>query len=277
MQWRGELGVGYQYDTNVSVDEVDISSGESDYAWITDFELGFKRALSEKTELSLNYDISQSSYEQFSRVDRQTQIIGADINRDINSSNVGVSTYYIDSKLDGEGFLEYLRVSPYVSGFLAKKWFARGAYVYSERSIDERPQRDAQTHTGEADLYFFHRGLRSYVNLGYRYRGEDAAAAELDFSAHSLKLRYIRRVELWGKRAKTELSLRYEIRDYRNTEPTIGEPREDDRLRWKLDFELPLSKRLTWQCYYSSGDYVSNLPRADFTQTIVGTRLQFAW
>ena len=60
-------------------------------------------------------------------------------------------------------------------------------------------------------------------------------------------------------------------------EPTIGEPRNDDRLRVKADLEWLLTPHVTWQLYYSYGDYESNLPRADFTQTIIGTRLQYAW
>ncbi|CAN0594612.1 unnamed protein product, partial [Ectocarpus sp. 12 AP-2014] len=80
-----------------------------------------------------------------------------------------------------------------------------------------------------------------------------------------------------GKRAKAEIALRYEVRDYLSDEPTIDEPRGDDRWRWKLDFEIPLSERFTWQSYYSYGDYISNLPRADFTQNILGTRLQYRW
>lgn len=276
-RWRAELGVGAEYDTNVTVDEVDVSSGQSDYARTLDVELGVKHNFSEKTAASLNYDISQSSYNEFSRVDRLTQILGADINTDLGGSNAGVSAYYIDSQLDGEPFLRFVRASPYVSGFLSRRWFARGAYVYSEREIDQRAERDARTQNGEIDVYFFQRGLRSYFNLGYRYRDEDAVADELDFRAHSIKLRYIRRFDLWQQQAKAEFAVRYEIRDYESDEPTIEEPRQDDRVRWKLDLEMPLSKRVAWQWYYSYGDYVSNLPRADFTQTIVGTRLQFSW
>jgi hypothetical protein len=276
-RWRAELGVGAEYDTNVTVDEVDVSSGQSDYAGILDFELGVKHTFSEKTQASLNYDISQSSYSEFSQVDRLTQILGADINTDLGGSNAGVSAYYIDSQLDGEPFLRFVRASPYVSGFMSKRWFARGAYVYSEREIDQRTERDAQTQNGEIDVYFFQRGLRSYFNLGYRYRDEDAVADELDFRAHSIKFRYIRRFALWEQQAKAEFAVRYEIRDYQSDEPTIEEPRQDDRVRWKLDLEMPLSKQIAWQWYYSYGDYVSNLPRADFTQTIVGTRLQFSW
>ena len=176
-EWRGEVGVGAEYDTNVSVDEVDVTSGEADSAWLVDFELGVTQPLGKQTDLNLNYDFSQATYERFSRVDRQTHILGADVGTDLGKANTGISAYYINSRLDGEPFLEYLRVSPSLSGFLARKWFARGAYVFSERTIEDRADRDATTHSGEADLYYFHRGLRSYFNIGYRYRDEDATAA----------------------------------------------------------------------------------------------------
>ncbi len=275
--WTLEAGAGLEYDTNVSVSEVDLSSGESDYALTADFQIGVRQRFSERTQGSLTYDISQSNYREFSRVDRLTHFLGADLNTEIGGASAGISAYYIDSRLDGDGFLSFLRVSPALSGFVSQRWFARGAYVYSERSIDERPRRNALTHAGEIDLYYFHRGLRSYANVGYRYRDEEAVADEFDFGAHSFKLRYIRRFDLFGRQAKAEAALRYELRDYRNDEPTIEEPRNDDRLRWKLDFEIPVSSHFTWQWYYSYGDYTSNLPRADFTQTIVGTRLQYQW
>lgn len=275
--WTVEAGIGFEYDTNVSVDEVDLSSGQSDYALTTDFQLSARHRFSERTQGNLTYDISQSSYREFSRVDRITQLLGADIGTQIGSASAGLSAYYVDSRLDGDAFLRFLRLSPALSGFISQRWFARAAYVYSQRDIDGRSQRNADTHAGEVDFYYFHRGLRSYANLGYRYRDEEAIADEFDFSAHSIKLRYIRRFELLGRQAKAEAAVRYELRDYRNDEPTIGEPRADDRLRWKLDLEVPLATHFTWQWYYSYGDYVSNLPRADFIQTIVGTRLQYRW
>ena len=92
--------------------------------------------------------------------------------------------------------------------------------------------------------------------MGYRFRDENATAPELDFRAHALKLRYIRRFEMLGRQAKGELALRYERRDYRSEEPSIGIRREDDRWRWKVDFELPLSEKLVWQSYYTYGDYI---------------------
>ncbi|MEM1187232.1 MAG: surface lipoprotein assembly modifier [Pseudomonadota bacterium] len=275
--WRLEAGAGVEYDSNVSVDEVDLSSGQSDYAITADFKISARHRFDSATVGTLTYDVGRSDYSEFSRVDRLTHIVGADVSTDLGKSSAGLSIYYIDSRLDEEAFLNFLRVSPSMSGFLSQRWFARGAYVYSERDIDARPLRDASTHSAEADLYYFHRGLRSYANVGYRFRDENAVADELDFLAHSLKFRYIRRFDLWKRKAKTEFALRYEVRDYRSEEPTISERRKDDRLRLKLDFEIPINDRFTWQAYYSYGDYESNLPRADFIQTIVGTRLQYTW
>lgn len=275
--WSAKVGAGREYDSNVTVSEVDSSSGESDYAWTMDLGVGVNQSLGEKTDLSLNYDFSQSLYDEFSLVDRQTHIVGANLSTDLTRTKAGLSAYYISSRLDGDPFLEYLRLSPSLSGFISKRWFARSAYVYAERSIDGRSDRDANTHSLEGDLYYFHRGLRSYFNIGYRYRDEDTVLDALDFRSHGIKIRYIRRFAIGSTQAKGEVSWRYEERRYLSPDPVISTERSDDRGRFKLDLEVPLGNRTTLKWYYSYGNFASNLPRADFTQTIVGTRLEFKW
>lgn len=275
--WSAKAGAGREYDSNVSVSEVDASSGERDYAWTVDLGLGVNQSLGEKTDLSLNYDFSQSLYDDYSFVDRQTHIVGANLSTDLTRTKAGLSAYYINSRLDGDPFLEYLRLSPSLSGFISKRWFARSAYVYAERSIDRRSDRDAETHSLEGDVYYFHRGLRSYFNFGYRYRDENTVLDALDFRSHGIKLRYIRRFTIGSTQAKGEISWRYEERRYLSPDPIIADKRSDDRGRLKLDLEVPVGNRATLKWYYSYGDFASNLPRADFTQTIVGTRVEFKW
>lgn len=275
--WSAKVGAGREYDSNVSVSEVDASSGESDYAWTMLLGVGVNQSLGDTSALSLNYDFSQSLYDEFSFVDRQTHILGANLTTDLTKTKAGFSAYYISSRLDGDPFLEFLRLSPSLSGFISKRWFARGAYVYADRSLKRRSDRDADTHSLEGDLYYFHRGLRSYFNFGYRYRDEDTVRDSLAFRSHGIKLRYIRRFNLVGRQAKGEISWRYEERRYLAPEPLIAAKRSDDRGRLKLDLEVPLGKRTTLKGYYSYGDFASNLPIADFTQTIVGTRVEFKW
>lgn len=276
-QFSAEVGIGAEYDSNVSVDELDATSNESDYALILDAELQLDQQVTENTDLSVTYDFSQSNYDQFERVDRQTHLLGVDFGADLGAVNSGLTLYYIHARLDGDEFLEYYRGSPYLSGFLAKKWFARGAYVYSDKSIEQNPGRDAESHAAELDLYYFHRGLRSYFNLGYKFKDEDAQADRFDYEANNIKLRYIRRIEFWDDTLKLELSWRYEDRDYSSITPSINEKRDDERHRWKIDMEYPILEKGLIQLYAGYAEYDSNYPRSDYDQHVVGTRLSWSW
>ncbi len=276
-EFSAEIAVGGEYDSNVSVEEVDAAISESDYALTLELGLGLQQPLSDNTELGLSYDFSQSNYDEFSQVDRQTHLLGADLGLDLEAVDSNLSLFYVHSRLDGDEFLELYRVSPAVSGFLAKKWYARGAYVYSDKNIDQSPERDADTNAVEGDLYFFRRGLRSYFNAGYRFKDEDAVADRLDYQSHSFKLRYIHRIELWSRMTKLELAWRYEDRNYSSITPSIGEDRHDQRHRWRADYEIPVWRGGAVQLYLSYANYDSNYDPVDYTQTIAGSRFIYRW
>jgi len=275
--YYAELGAGAEYDSNVTVDELDITSNESDYGLTLDASLGLKKPFTEATALSLSYDFSQTNYKEFSEVDRQTHLIGADLSTELGEVDTGLSTFYIHSRLDGNKFLELYRGSPYVSGFISKRWFTRGAYVYSDKTIENRPDRDATTQAGELDFYYFRRGLRSYFNFGYRYRDENAEADQFDYQSNSAKLRYVQRFEWLARTTKLELSWRFEDRDYSGITPSIGEKRDEDRNRWRIDYEIPTLEQGTLLFYYGYSDYNSNLPSADYTQSLLGARFTYRW
>jgi hypothetical protein len=272
-----DIAVGGEYDSNVSVEEVDAAISESDYAFTFDVGVGMRQQFTDRLELGLSYDFSLSKYHEFSQVDRATHLLGADFALDFDKVDSNLSVFYVHSRLDGEEFLELYRVSPALAGFLSKKWYARGAYVYSDKSITQRPQRDAETHAGEGDLYFFRRGLRSYFNFGYKYKDEDAVAARLDYTSHSVKLRYIHRLEVFSRTTKLELAWRYEDRDYSSVTPSIGEERWDKRNRWRADYEIPVWRAGAVQLYCSYADYDSNYEPVDYTQTIAGARFVYRW
>lgn len=272
-----EVGIGGEYDSNVAVDEVDLSSSQSDYGLTLDAKLGAHSKLSDNTELDLSYDYSQTTYSEFSLVNRKTHILGSGLDFDMGELDSGVSLFYIQSRLDNKKFLEFYRVSPSISGFLAKKWFARGAYVYSDKIIENRSERDAVSNSAEVDLYFFLRGLRRYFNFGYQYKYENANAKEFDYKSGNLKIRYIHRFDLFSKVATLQLALRYEDRSYLSATPDIDKKRDDKRERWRIDLKVPLTEKAAVQFYAGYSDYDSNLARADYTQNILGTRFVYRW
>ncbi len=272
-----ELGLGAEYDSNVSIDELDASSSEGDYALTVDAELQIEKQLTQATDISLTYDFSDTSYKEFSRLDRQTHLLGGNLATDLGPATAGMSLYYINARLDGDAFLEYYRASPYISGFLAKKWFSRAAYVYSDKSIEQNPGRDSESHAGEFDLYYFRRGLRSYLNGGYRYKQENATSDQYDYAASEIKLRYIHRWDVYERALKFELAWRYEYRDYDSLTPSIEDERWDRRQRWKVGLEYALLAQAALELYGGYADYNSNYPSADYDQYVIGTRISYAW
>ncbi|WP_116365817.1 surface lipoprotein assembly modifier [Parahaliea mediterranea] len=276
-EYAAEVGVGLEYDSNVAVDELDASSNQSDYAATLDAEVSMKKALSDKTDLGLSYDFNQNLYRDFDNVNRQTHILGANLSHDVGGADIGLTGFYINSRLDGSSFLRLSRLSPTVSGFLGKKWFGRAAYVYADKTLAQSPERDASTQAAEADLYFFRRGLRSYFNLGYRFRDEDAEGDPFDYQSNALKLRYIHRFDLLQRSIKLELAWRYEMRDYQSDTPSIGAEREDRRQRLQLDLEVPVMTRAALQFYAGYGDFESNFAPADYNQNIIGSRFIYRW
>ncbi len=272
-----EVRVGTEYDTNVSVDEVDAASEQSDQAALLGAQLEYQHEFNGGAELSLGYDFTQTLYAGFSNLNRQTHMLSADLKHKVKTVDIGVSYYYIDSLLDNDDFMTMKRTSPYASTFLSKRLYARAAYVYTDKEIVNRGARDADTDAGELDLYWFRRGLRSYFNVGYRYKNEDANADRFDYKSNSVKLRYIQRFQLFERLAKLELAWRYEDRDYRSPTPSIQQDRADDRHRWEMDLEIPVLDDAAVLFYYKLSDYDSNLPRATYRQHVVGSLFVYRW
>ena len=271
----GQVALGYEYDSNVSVDELDRSSSIGDDGLLFSADLAIDHDFNDVTSGSVSYAYSRIDYDQFDFLSRETHMLGANLSSSWEKATTGLNYFYIQAKLDGDDFLTYHRFSPSISGFVSRKWFLRAAYVYGDKAINNRPGRDAVNHGGEIDAYYFWQGLRRYINIGYVYRDENSRAARFDYTAHQLKARFVQRFELLSKLSTLELGLRYENRDYSSPTPSIEERRTDERYRATVELDVPLTDRVNWQIYGGYSDYYSNLPSADYDQNVFGTRVEF--
>ncbi len=272
-----ELEAGAEYDSVVSLDELDLSSEESDTALLSEATVGYTQPFGETVELDLSYSYNILDYQDFSEVDQNSHIVSADLKKDLGGADIGLSGFFIHTDLDDESFLELTRAAPYISGFFAKGWFARAGFVYQDKNNKVNFERDATTAIGEIDLYHFPAGKPWFINVGYKYRDEDADAARFDYTGNTYKARYVHRFSLWDKKARFELSYRRLDRDYSSITPSIGEDRSDDRDRAQVQLEMALTPSFDAELYYTYSNWDSNLDSVDFNQYVVGMQFRYRW
>jgi hypothetical protein len=269
------LAAGLQYDDLVTVDELDQSLDEGDTAAVLDLDVGYEKRFDQGTDLDLGYSLSQKSYFDLSEFDLQIHNVSVDLKQNFEAFDIGLRSYAVHARLDNEGLLDFQHVSPYFTTFLTDRVYLRGGYYYRNKDFPDNPERDGTVHAGDADFYFFLDGTTHYVVVGYAFEREDTVADEFDFDGQRLDLRWSRRFDWYGSRpVRVRLDWRLEKRDYDSVTPSIGALRDEDRQRWRLRLDLPVTDRLTGLVSYQHRSHDSNLPSADYVDNRIEAQLE---
>ena len=271
-EWSFELSAGAEFDSNVSVNELDTATGSDDVAIRLRAEADFEAEIAKDTEFKLGYTISDKSFQEFSAFDLRTQIASATLSHDFGPFTAGTTVRYIDAALDDSGYQAVTQFSPYVSGYVAKNVFVRGAYTYADKEFDVQTSRDAEVNTIDLDGYFFLNGSRQYIVLGVEAETSEAVDPQFSFDGQGVLARFSQRFAFRERDARARLSARYESRDYDGITPSINAAREDDRLRLQAEVELPITDLVFIEAEYEYGDFSSNLPTADYAQNVFTVR-----
>ena len=272
--FSADFSTGFEFDSNVSVIEIDATSAQSDIAALFDFGIGVETELGEGTEIKLEYDFGQDIQFEISAFDTQTHRLSADFSHDFGEVEMGASYQFVHSSLGGAGFLRLHRVSPYAAAYVAnKRVYLRGAFVYADKDFIGRLDRDSSSNAGSLDAFYFLNEQHTFVIAGYRFESDDAVAPEFDFNGHNLKFRFIQRIPFGKKDGKLRLGWRYENRNYKSITPSISAIRNDTRHRISASLEIPINKIMYAEIEARHDDFSSNLASADFTQNVVSFRI----
>ena len=267
--------IGYEYDSNVSVDELDASIKKSDNRVTADIDLDFKTKLSDKLSFNAGYSFSDRQYEEFDRFDLRMNMLSTGLGYKMGKSSLDAKVFYLDAKLGGEDYLSMESISPSVSHYLTKNIYLRGAYNYYKKDFDQFDQRDADTYSISADSYYFIDGSSHYVAAGYRFKDEDTEADIYDYQSHQYKLRWVKKFPFWNNNARVQLAYSLEQRDYDDPASAGNTTREDDRHKYALDIQLPLSKQLHIGLIYEYSDYISTLASSEYDQEVMGVHINY--
>jgi hypothetical protein len=270
--WSVELSGGLEYDDNVSVAELDATTGVGDFAGVVEFRAEYAPKLDKNTSLYIGYDFFQSLYFDLTGFDIQSHLVTVSLDRKVGPVTVGAMYNFAYAFLGSDDFLEFHKLSPYIGFFPADRIYVRAFYEYTDKSIFPSPARDTRDQAGGADVYFFLKSAKTYVSTGYRYESVDAAGPEFDYTGHNFRAKFVTSFPIGQIPSKVKIGGRYEMRGYDNITPSIATIRDDDIFRLSAEWRLPLGRYFFSELKYEYGDYSSNLPTADFTRNAAMVR-----
>lgn len=275
ISYSSRLALGYGYDTNVLVDDVDLATEQGDQ--FTDLSLagGLEKDFGDSITVTADIALSSKQYRTFDDFDGQLALASFSLQKKLSSVDLGLTVRHVDYQLDGEGFLHFTQAGPSVSWFPSKTIFIRGAYEYSDETFDDEMSRNNHQHKASLRSYWFLRGLKQYVLLHFQHSRDEAADFSFDNHSSEVSLRYRQEIALWARDVTVEIGFRYQERDYRKFDETLDAHREDRRRRLDLSLEWPLTDKTSLECRISSSDYRSNLESADYKQNVYALTLKY--
>lgn len=271
--FRFEGKVGAEYSSNVAIQDLDTNTGQGDWAVTINGLVEASGQPVDKLTLRGGYEFSQTLHDEYDAFDLALHRGFAEVAYDFDLVTVGVLGNVAQANLDGDEYLTFTQVSPYMSRQFGDSLFVRVSYAATDKSFEGRPTRDAASDTFAADAYFFLDGTRQYIVVGGKAIEEDANSDELDFSGGSARVRFVQRFDALDREMTFRVGAEYEQRDYENPTTLIGEAREDKRTGVDLSLEAPIVDNVFVEGSYRYGGYQSNLATADYDEHVTSVKL----
>lgn len=275
--WSGRVSADTEYHSNVSVSEIESTTGEADSAMLFIVGLDSSWTISDHLTLDAGYSYSDRRFAEFNEFDLQIHLGYLDLSYQVNQYTFGGNLYYADAAVDRSGFMTLNQQSLYAARFFGSRVYWRVAINQARKSFPEFAARSASNQGGSSDLFWFSGDLNRFLALAVSYLDEDANSREFSYKAVASRLRLSQRFAIRGRDARVQLSGRWESRDYQGANSFIGQPRDDTQLVAEASFEMNIVRALYLNSELERARYRSNLAIADYAETRVGVglRLEF--
>jgi len=281
LTFKFEGRVGGEYSSNVAVQDLDTNTGEGDWAGTVNLLAEAQLIPIDKLTLRAGLDLTQTLHDEFSAFDLTIARPYAEIAYDFDLLTVGVLGNYAAASLDGDEYLTYTQVSPYVSKQFGNAFFLRAAYARTQKEFENQPatpllDRDATADSVQVDGYIFLDGVKRYLVLGAKAAEEDADSDAFDYSSSTGRIRFVQRFDAMGREMTFRIGGEYEDRSYDSTlsliPPSGGAAREDKRTVLDLQLDIPLGEHFFSEVSYKYGNYQSNQSSADYDEHVAGIK-----
>jgi tetratricopeptide (TPR) repeat protein len=272
-RWSLAGSIGFQYDDNVSQEEVDATTGSDDVLGTFEFSPAFRLVDNDRGVVEVGYDMFRNIHDSSDGFDLESHGVYLDASTELGPVDAGIAYRFDHSRLGGDRFLEIHGLRPSLGFTVGSRAYVDVGYQVQKRDF-AADRRDAEHHDGGFDAYVFFGNAQGYVTAGYRVTGEDADGSEFDFLGHSARVGVRTPLPLLDG-AFAGLRYEYTIRDYDEVTPSIGSRRDDRRHTVRLGLEKRIRNGMIAKLDYEFAESNSNLPSVDYTQNTVGMSLDF--
>lgn len=276
--WSGRVGASAESHSNVSVTEIESTTGEADNAMLFEAGVDASWALSEQLTLDAGYSFTDRSFDEFSEFDLRIHLTYLDLSYESGDYTFGGSHYYADALVDSSGFLSLNQSSLYAARFIGSQVYLRGALNQTRKSFSQFTERSATSNGMSTDIFVFSSDVKRFISLGLSYTDEDANSREFSYLSWQARGRLSQRFQLFSRDARAQFSASWEERDYEGVSSLLPQtPREDTQLIAEGNFELAMTSWLKLVAELERGRYRSNVAIADYAETrvAIGLRLDF--
>ncbi len=268
------VGIGSEYDSNITVDAQDLTTNEGDVAALLEANLSFKPIHDGNTSLEIGYDFFQSLHDDLSDFD--LQIHGLSLSGSTKISGVDASANYRFSHilLGGDPFLDIHSIRPTLGFYVRQDVYVSAAYEYQWRDYDDLAPRDSHQHNiGITGYYFF--APKSNIHAGYKLVREKADGPEFTYWGHYFDAGIKIPIEVGNVTPIFRATYRYSVKDFSNLTPLIGEERLDKRHHFRASLEAPIVGNVSLKPQYEFIDSSSNLASVDYHEHIISVMLNW--
>lgn len=276
-KFSAEVTAGLLADSDVGLAELDQTTREGDIASLIGLKLDAEYKPAGKLTLRGGYELSDTRYLDFDAFNLQTHRLSAEGEYALGTTSVGILYNYVDARLDGDGYLTFQQVSPYISRLFSNNVLVRGAYARSERDFATELGRNASSDEVQLDAFFLLDGTRRYFVLGGKGGRAEAEDDVFSYDNAGLKGRFVQRTAMMGRDVKLQLGADFELRDYVANTPELGVPREDETAAAKAGMEVQIAGPLSVDFSYEYRQRNSNVTAADFEENLGTVQLKLAY
>ncbi len=271
-RWSLSASAGFQYDDNVTTDEIDVSTNLRDTAFVFEAAAAYKLLQGEPVDLEIGYDFFQSFFDDQTDFDLHSHTVSLTAEKEVGEIDTGLTYLYTRTLLGGKDFLGIHSVTPSLGYAFAPTWYTNFSYNYQDKNFISDNDRDADLNALGFNSFVFFMDSKAYVSFGYRIENEDTESTEFDYLGHFLHLKVktplpIKAIAQWNPIATVGWA--YFVKNYSNETASIGNERKDERTTLTLDLTADITKHIQAKLAYERIEAISNLASSDFKENIV--------